>query len=62
MPLLEAPIRGIRYAKAFSQEEMSGSMEARHLHNIENARLSVTIDKLEAIAGRLMSKCSITWR
>jgi len=53
MPALAALVRGIRHAKAFTQEQMSGTVEARHLHNIENARSSITIDKLEAIAGRL---------
>ncbi|GHS84163.1 hypothetical protein PAGU2196_49970 [Pseudomonas sp. PAGU 2196] len=53
MPALAALIRGIRHAKALSQEEMSGTVEARHLHNIENARSSITINKLEAVAGRL---------
>ncbi|MBF8776282.1 MULTISPECIES: helix-turn-helix domain-containing protein [Pseudomonas putida group] len=53
MPALAALVRGIRHAKAFTQEQMSGSVEARHLHNIENARSSITLDKLEAIAQRL---------
>ncbi|NIF28875.1 XRE family transcriptional regulator [Pantoea sp. Tr-811] len=53
MPALAALVRGIRHAKAFTQEQMSGSVEARHLHNIENARSSITLDKLEAVALRL---------
>ena len=53
MPALAALIRGIRHAKALSQEEMSGTVEARHLHNIENARSSITINKLEALAGKI---------
>ncbi|MFR0713628.1 helix-turn-helix domain-containing protein [Enterobacterales bacterium BD_CKDN230030183-1A_HGKHYDSX7] len=53
MPALAALVRVIRNAKALSQEEMSGSVEARHLHNIENALSSITIDKLEAISDKL---------
>lgn len=56
MPLMSAIaalLRVIRNARALSQEEMSGSVEARHLHNIENARSSVTITKLEAVAAKL---------
>jgi len=53
MPAIAALVRVIRNAKALSQEQMSGSVEARHLHNIENARSSITIDKLEAVAARL---------
>ncbi|NIE77109.1 helix-turn-helix transcriptional regulator [Pantoea sp. Ap-967] len=53
MPAIAALLRVIRNARALSQEEMSGSVEARHLHNIENARSSVTITKLEAVAAKL---------
>jgi len=53
MPALVALLRGIRHAKGFTQEQMSGSVEARHLLNNENARSSVTLDKLEAFAQRL---------
>ncbi|MFK3919148.1 helix-turn-helix domain-containing protein [Pseudomonas fulva] len=53
MPALAALVRVIRNAKTLSQEEMSGSVEARHLHNIENALSSITIDKLEATSDKL---------
>lgn len=53
MPALAALVRVIRHAKGLTQEQMSGSVEARHLHNIENARSSITIDRLEAVAAKL---------
>src|SRR5690606_22533894 len=36
-----------------SQEQLSGANEARHTHNLENAKASATIDTLEVIAQRL---------
>ncbi|HDS1792738.1 helix-turn-helix domain-containing protein [Pseudomonas putida] len=53
MQALAALVRAIRNAKALSQEQLSGSVEARHLHNIENARSSITLDKLQAISDKL---------
>ncbi|EOG8379204.1 helix-turn-helix domain-containing protein [Pseudomonas aeruginosa] len=53
MPALAALVRVIRHAKGLTQEQMSGAVEARHLHNIENARSSITIDRLEAVATKL---------
>lgn len=53
MPALAALVRVIRHARGLTQEQMSGSVEARHLHNIENARSSITIDRLEAVAAKL---------
>lgn len=53
MPAIAALVRVIRNAKGLSQEKMSGSVEARHMHNIENGRSSITIGKLEAVSARL---------
>jgi len=53
MPALAALVRVIRHAKALTQEQLSGSVEARHLHNIENARSSITLERLEAVAAKL---------
>lgn len=53
MPALAAWVRVIRQAKALTQEQLSGSVEARHLHNIENARSSITIERLEAVSSKL---------
>ncbi|WP_409319944.1 helix-turn-helix domain-containing protein [Pseudomonas putida] len=53
MPALAALVRVVRHAKGLTQEQLAGSVEARHLHNIENARSSITIDRLEAIAAKL---------
>lgn len=53
MPALAALVRVIRQAKALTQEQLSGSVEARHLHNIENARSSITLERLEAVSSKL---------
>lgn len=56
MPLmrpLAAVIRLIRMARGLSQEQFSGTVEARHIHNLEHAKSSPTLDTLETLAGRL---------
>ncbi|WP_460044607.1 helix-turn-helix domain-containing protein [Pseudomonas sp. S2_H01] len=56
MPLMRplgAMLRLVRLSRGLSQEELSGAVEARHVHNIENAKSSITLDRLETIAQRL---------
>jgi len=56
MPLMRplgAVLRLVRLSRGLSQEELSGAVEARHVHNIENAKSSITLDRLETIAQRL---------
>lgn len=56
MPLmrpLAAVLRLVRLSRGLSQEELSGAVEARHVHNIENAKSSITLDRLETLAQRL---------
>ncbi|MNH10025.1 helix-turn-helix protein [compost metagenome] len=56
MPLirpLAAVLRLVRVARGLSQERFSGSVEARHIHNLENAKASATIATLETLADRL---------
>lgn len=56
MPLmrpLAAVLRLVRVARGLSQEQFSGSVEARHIHNLENAKASATISTLETLAERL---------
>jgi transcriptional regulator with XRE-family HTH domain len=56
MPLmrpLAAVLRLVRLSRGLSQEELSGAVEARHVHNIENAKTSITLDRLETLAQRL---------
>lgn len=56
MPLirpLAAVLRLVRIARGLSQEQLSGAAEARHTHNLENAKASTTIDTLELVAQRL---------
>ncbi|GLO55036.1 hypothetical protein PPUJ20066_10720 [Pseudomonas putida] len=56
MPLvrpLAAVMRLVRTAYGLSQEQLSGANEARHTHNLENAKASATIDTLEVVGKRL---------
>ncbi|VVN80609.1 MULTISPECIES: helix-turn-helix domain-containing protein [Pseudomonas] len=56
MPLrlaLAAILRLTRKARGLSQEQLAAAIEARHLHNLEHAKSSVTLDTLEGIAKRL---------
>jgi transcriptional regulator with XRE-family HTH domain len=56
MPLtrpLAAVLRLVRTARGLSQEQFSGAVEARHIHNIEHAKTSLTLDTLETLSGRL---------
>ncbi|MBF4211019.1 XRE family transcriptional regulator [Pseudomonas donghuensis] len=56
MPLMRplgAVLRLVRIARGLSQEEFSGAVEARHIHNLEYGKTSVTIGTLETLAGRL---------
>jgi transcriptional regulator with XRE-family HTH domain len=56
MPLmrpLAAVLRLVRVARGLSQEEFSGVVEARHIHNLEHAKSSITLDTLETLAARL---------
>ena len=56
MPLrlaLAAILRLTRTARGLSQEQVASAVEARHLHNVEHAKSSVTLDTLESIAERL---------
>lgn len=56
MPLirpLAAVLRLVRIARGLSQEELSGAAEARHIHNLENAKASATLNTLELVAQRL---------
>lgn len=56
MPLrlaLAAILRLTRKARGLSQEQLATAVEARHLHNLEHAKSSVTLDTLEGIAERL---------
>ncbi len=56
MPLrltLAAILRLTRKARGLSQEQLATAVEARHLHNLEHAKSSVTLDTLEGIAKRL---------
>lgn len=56
MPLrlaLAAILRLTRTARGLSQEQLATAVEARHLHNVEHAKSSVTLDTLEGIAKRL---------
>ncbi len=56
MPLrvaLAAILRLTRTARGLSQEQLATAVEPRHLHNIEHAKSSVTLDTLEGIAKRL---------
>ena len=56
MPLrvaLAAILRLTRTARGLSQEQLATVVEPRHLHNIEHAKCSVTLDTLEGISKRL---------
>lgn len=58
MPLMRAlgsVLRLVRLSKGLSQEELSGVVEARHVHNLEHAKSSITLDTLEALADRLQT-------
>lgn len=50
---LAAVLRLVRVARGLSQEQFSGAVEARHIHNLENAKASATLVTLETLAGRL---------
>ena len=50
---LAAILRLTRTARGLSQEQLATAVEARHLHNVEHAKSSVTLDTLEGIAKRL---------
>lgn len=56
MPLrlaLAAILRLTRTARGLSQEQLATAVEARHLHNVEHAKSSVTLETLEGIAKHL---------
>jgi transcriptional regulator with XRE-family HTH domain len=56
MPLrsaLAAILRLTRSARGLSQEQFHAGVEARHIHNLEHAVSSATLDTLESIASRL---------
>lgn len=53
MRSLAAVLRLVRVARGLSQEQFSGVVEARHIHNLENAKASATLATLETLAGRL---------
>ena len=50
---LAAILRSTRTARGLSQEQLGGSVEARHLHNVEHAKSNITLDMLERISARL---------
>lgn len=50
---LAAVLRTTRAARGLSQEQLGGTLEARHLHNVEHAKSNVTLEMLEGISESL---------
>lgn len=56
MPLrdpLAAVIRLVRSARGLAREDFLGLIDARHVYNVENGKISITLDTLETLASGL---------
>jgi transcriptional regulator with XRE-family HTH domain len=56
MPLrdpLAAVIRLVRSARGLAREDFLGLVDARHVYNVENGKISITLDTLETLASGL---------
>jgi transcriptional regulator with XRE-family HTH domain len=57
---LAAVLRVVRRVRGLKAEDFSGHIDPTHVNNLENAKVSVTIDTLEAVASALnMSTISL---
>ncbi len=50
---LAAVLRTTRAALGLSRDQLVGTQEARHLHNVEHGKFGVTLEMLEGISERL---------
>lgn len=50
---LAAVIRLLRISRGLSKDDFQGVVDPRHMFNLENAKASVTLDTLEALASVL---------
>ena len=56
MPLrdpLAAVIRLVRSSRGLAREDFLGLVDARHVFNVENGKISITLDTLESLASVL---------